>query len=288
MPGLLNLKTGTKSSGDVSSLTVTSWLRRYPSCPYHNVMKLNISDKMQPTNRNLTFPNLLNARDLGGWRTRTGQLTRWRSLLRTDDLYRLAPAGVQALLDYGVTTVIDLRWPADAHTHPNPFHATPGLVNHQQISLLGSSVEAWRATHPRSAKELFNCTTLDYAQTEVRAALQAIAVAPPGVVLFHCVSGKDRTGVIAALLLALVGVEPDAISADYGLTTENLREPYLAAYPDYQAETLERVRCPPEQITNMLAHLDGRYGGVVGYLDTIGLQADEVEQLTARLLPTDS
>ena len=60
-------------------------------------------------NRDLRIPNLRNVRDLGGLPTRTGQTTRWRSLLRADDLHHLTPAGLQALHDYGVATVLDLR-----------------------------------------------------------------------------------------------------------------------------------------------------------------------------------
>ncbi len=127
---------------------------------------------------------------------------------------------------------------------------------------------------------------LQYFQAEIRTVLQTIAAAPEGGVLFHCVSGKDRTGLIAALLLALVDVEPELIAEDYSLSTELLRDAYLAAYPHEQAATLERVRCPPEQIFNMLAYLAAQYGDVAGYCRAIGLQENEISQLRARLLMT--
>jgi protein-tyrosine phosphatase len=242
---------------------------------------------MQEPNRDLNFPNLLNVRDLGGCPRTDGRRTRWRSILRADDLCRLNPAGIQALLDYGVRTVIDLRWLADAEAFPNHFYATPGLLHHQHISLLGQSMDDWRASRPPGAKEHFNCRVLDYAQVETRAVLQAIAAAPSGALLFHCVSGKDRTGYVAALLLALADVEPEVIAEDYSLSTEKLREPYLAAFPDERAATLERVRCPPEQIHNMLTHLGDYYGGVIPYLHQIGLRDDEINQLKRRLTTDD-
>lgn len=239
---------------------------------------------MQRRARELNFPNLLNVRDLGGCLTRDGQETRWQSLVRADDLCRLTLEGKQALLDYGVRTVIDLRWPVDAETYPNSLHRSPEQIQCQQISLLGASIEAWRAVRPHQPKETFNCLVLEYAQAELRTVLQAIAAAPPGGVLFHCVSGKDRTGVVAALLLALVDVEVETIVEDYGLSTKNLREPYLAAYPTEPDAVLERVRCPPEQIHNMLAYLGERYGDATRYLHAIGLSNREVIRLQERLL----
>lgn len=125
------------------------------------------------TERDLAFPNLHNVRDLGGCRTRDGQITRRRSLLRADDLCRLTPAGEQALLDYGVRTVIDLRWPADAETYPNFLHRQSGQIQHQSISLLGTSIQVWIATRPQRPKEMFNCLVLQCRATSRDVCLSA-------------------------------------------------------------------------------------------------------------------
>lgn len=235
-------------------------------------------------NRDLHFPQLLNVRDLGGCRTKDGQETRWQSLLRADDLYRLTAEGAQALLAYGVRTIIDLRWPADIETHPNLLQKIPKALHQQQLSLLGASVESWQAVRALGPKEQFNCLVLQHFQPALRTVFQAIAAAPPGGVLFHCVSGKDRTGVVAALLLTLAEVEKATIVEDYGRSTAKLSEAYLAAYPDEQAATIERVRCPPEQIHNMVAYIAAHYGDTASYLHAIGLSHDEVGQLQERLL----
>jgi protein-tyrosine phosphatase len=238
---------------------------------------------MLNSTRALSFPNLLNVRDLGGCATRQGELTRWRSLLRADELAQLTPAGVKAMLDYGVRTVIDLRWPAEAEAAPSIFQVDPGEVHYLPISLLGASEAEWRTHRPQVNKDQWNCMALDYAQPGIRAVMRAMATAPEDGLVFHCAAGKDRTGFIAALLLALAEVNLQEIVEDYTISTENLREAYLAAGAEDRAAALERLNCPPEQIYNMLAYLGERYGGAAAYLGEIGLSEAEIEQISKRL-----
>jgi protein-tyrosine phosphatase len=232
------------------------------------------------------FPRLLNARDLGGCTMRGGAQTRARSILRTDDLWRLTPDGVRALLDYGVRSIIDLRWPHELGSRPSIFQRGVRGVRYTNVSLLDGTENAWNAKSPGVSKEKWNCAVLDHSPRELAQVLRAVADAPPGVVLFHCVAGKDRTGVIAALLLAAADVEPEEIAGDYSVSTDYIRDAYLSAHPPEAREAiLEEVRCPPEQIYNMLEHLDHRYGGTMSYFRMIGLRADEIERIRNRLLP---
>src|SRR6185312_11365163 len=104
-----------------------------------------------------------------------------------------------------------------------------------------------------------------------------------GPLLFHCVAGKDRTGVIAALLLTLADVVPEAIAADYAASTGNLRDAYLHRFRDADAAAIiEAMRCPKEAVYNMLAYLDSA-GGIRAYLSDIGLSSGEIASLRARL-----
>src|SRR5215472_15323345 len=95
--------------------------------------------------RALPFPALLNARDLGGCPIAGGARTRWRSLLRSDDLARLTPGGLQLLAAHGVETVIDLRWPEEIAGSPSPVKRHLPHVRYEQVSLLGPSPDAWVA-----------------------------------------------------------------------------------------------------------------------------------------------
>ena len=235
--------------------------------------------------RDLRFPNLQNVRDLGGLPTRDGQSTRWGSLLRADDLHHLTPAGLEALHDYGVATVIDLRFPHELTQFPTGYQPgdAPGR-RYWNVSLLGPTAQAWDARTPNLPWDAWNRGVLDHAQPEMAAALRVIAAAPAAPLLFHCVAGKDRTGLIAALLLALADVEPDAIAADYEVSGQNLQARALAGQPEDQwPAIIASLSCPPHRIHALLAHLDERYGGPVAYCTTIGLSQLEVRQLRARL-----
>jgi protein-tyrosine phosphatase len=229
------------------------------------------------------FPSLLNARDLGGNPTTDGAVTRSGSLLRADDLAQLSPEGLEALAGYGIETVLDLRWPEEIAAAPSPVPLRLPGVRYLSVSLLAGSPADWIARGGICAKERWKCTVLERLQPQVGEALAAIAAAGPGPLLFHCVAGKDRTGVIAALLLALADVAPAAIAADYAASAANLRDAYLSRYPDADpVAIIESLRCPEEAVHNMLRYLDAA-GGIRAYLGGIGLSAAEIMRLRARL-----
>lgn len=238
---------------------------------------------MLPAPQPPAFPELLNVRDLGGLPTVDGLRTRSRSLLRADDLAQLTPAGLQALADYGIESILDLRWPEEAARYPSPVPAALPHVRHQRISLLTGTEDEWRLRSRDAAKELWKCAVLEHVRHELRDVLRFIATAGPGPLLFHCVAGKDRTGLVAALLLALADVEADAIARDYAASSENLRAGYLKRYAEVEpARILEALRCPEQGAHNMLSFL-ARAGGVRAYLTQIGLTEPEILRLRARL-----
>jgi protein-tyrosine phosphatase len=231
----------------------------------------------------LHFPGLLNVRELGGHPTLDGATTRSRSLLRSDDLVQLTDAGVQALADYGVCTVVDLRWPAEVAARPHPMALGERQVRYHRISLLAGDEMEWASLSGECTKEMWKCAVLEHTRPQLKAVLEIIAGAAAGPLLFHCVAGKDRTGLIAALLLALADVEPDAIAADYAASTAHLADAYMQRYANLdRAEILEALRCPEEGVHNMLAYL-AQYGGAAGYLRAIGLGDPTIARLRARL-----
>jgi protein-tyrosine phosphatase len=217
----------------------------------------------------LHFPGLLNARELGGLPTLDGATTRSRSLLRSDDLVQLTDAGVQALADYGVRTVVDLRWPAEVAARPHPRALGERQVRYHRISLLAGDEMEWASLSGECTKEMWKCAVLEHTRPQLKAVLEIIAGAATGPLLFHCVAGKDRTGLLAALLLAA--------------STAHLADAYMQRYANLdRAEILEALRCPEEGVHNMLAYL-AQYGGAAGYLRAIGLGDPTITRLRARL-----
>lgn len=238
---------------------------------------------MHNSKRLLVFPSLLNARDLGGYPTIDGGQTRWRSLLRSDDLAQLTPAGMRALADYGVKTVVDLRWSEEIVLNPSPIAKQDPHIRYVHVSLLASTPARWRELSKSCEKEMWKCVVLEQARSELKEVLKVIAAAPAGPLLFHCVAGKDRTGIIAALMLTLAEVKPESIAADYAESTQMLGDAYLQRYKDADPhDVLENVRCPEEGVHNMLGYLKSQ-GGIREYFKNIGLNEMEIARLRARL-----
>jgi protein tyrosine/serine phosphatase len=122
----------------------------------------------------------------------------------------------------------------------------------------------------------------------VGAAVRAVADAPAGGVVVHCVGGKDRTGLLTALLLHLAGVPVEDIAADYALSEERLRprhDAWLeAADTEAERRRLERItQTPPEVITGLFEELERRYGSVENYLRSAGVSDEGLARARARL-----
>jgi protein tyrosine/serine phosphatase len=129
---------------------------------------------------------------------------------------------------------------------------------------------------------------LERFRSNVAAAVRAVAEAPEGGVVIHCVGGKDRTGLLSAFLLHLAGVDDEKIAADYALSEERLRprheEWFEAAASEEELERLRRIaRTPAASMSGVFAELERRYGGVEPYLRGAGVTEEELELVRARL-----
>ena len=247
--------------------------------------------------RDLAWEGCLNVRDLGGHRTADGGETRYGAIVRADSVRQLTDAGWQAAVDYGIRTVVDLR--GDHELEADPPAELPVEVLHvpfmEQNEAAFKEVEAVaRAAGEAAGDDVARRTRdvylvfLEHFEQNVAAGLRAVAHAPEGGVVVHCVGGKDRTGLLTALLLHLAGVDDEEIGADYALSEERLRprhDVWIAeAETEAERERLRRVlQSPATSMVGVLEELEERYGSVEGYLRSAGVMDEELELARARL-----
>jgi protein tyrosine/serine phosphatase len=246
--------------------------------------------------RDLVWDGLLNVRDLGGHPTEDGGETRYDSVIRADSVRRLSDKGWAALVDYGVKTIIDLRTNDELAADPPvelpvevlhiPFFETD-RDDWKELEASFEAIERSAPDVPTATREIY-MIFLEHFDRNVAAAIRAIANAPEGGVVIHCAGGKDRTGLLTALLLHVAGVDVDEIAADYALSEERLRprheEWFAEAETEEDLERLKRMaQTPVESIKGVFDELERRYGSVEGYLRQAGLTEDELDRARARL-----
>jgi protein-tyrosine phosphatase len=245
--------------------------------------------------RHIPLTGTFNIRDLGGYSTATGSSTLWRRLLRADSLHKLDQAGIAALLAEGLTTVVDLRHEHELIAAPSPFAAHAG-VTYLNVDLLADLLPDAHGEYQEGRDVLLDLyvRVIDDRGAKLLQILDAIANAPDGAVLFHCAAGKDRTGIVAALLLGIAEVQRDAILDDYELTTLQM----AAVMPDYERRAAERgqdlrnlhalLASRRETMAALLDHIDMRHGGIPAYLAAIALSPNATDKLRSRLLEREA
>lgn len=246
--------------------------------------------------RDLVWEGCLNVRDLGGLPTRDGGETRFGAVVRADSVRQLSDEGWRALVEHGVRTVIDLR--GDHERAEDPPAELPVEVVHvpflsdeaAERAALAEELEAAAVAAPEVAvgtRDVYLIFLVRF-RSNVAEAVQAVANAPAGGIVIHCAGGKDRTGLLAALLLHLAGVDEEEIAADYALSEERLRPRhegwFAAAETEEELERLKRIaRTPAASMIGVFAELERRYGGVEEYLRGAGVTDAELELARARL-----
>jgi protein-tyrosine phosphatase len=243
--------------------------------------------------RDLVWDGCINVRDLGGLPTEDGGQTRHGSVIRADSVGLLSRNGWEAVAEAGVTRIVDLRQEFEAVDDP-PREFAIDVVDVPIFEDLDdedwATVEALAAGAPTNAdsQRLVYLHFLDRARDRFVAAVAAVAEAPNGAVVVHCHGGKDRTGIVVALLLRLAGVPIDEIATDYALSGERLRprheQWFASAESDEERARIERIAATPAQAMRaVLEAIDGQYGGVDRYLLDGGLPADVLEAARRRL-----
>lgn len=235
----------------------------------------------------LPLKHTANTRDLGGYVTQDRRITKWNVFIRSDDPGRLDEQESAFLKEYGISTIIDLRSPAEVMEMPHPKFDGIEDVNIPLVRDLAVCDLTQIESEDMGSVfiQLNYINILEKSAQAIKKVFETIHQAS-GAVLFHCAIGKDRTGIIAALLLALVNADENDIVANYEVSY---------SYLSREAEFLNRINSllkknlpvdnfysKIEYIKGMLAHIEKNYGSARAYLRAIGVSETLMDDITDR------
>ena len=239
----------------------------------------DISSQLNHPERDLALQSIENARDLGGYQTVDGGHTRFGVFVRTADMDRVVEADRVAMRDHGISLVIDLRMQREREEKPNLFsRGSLGDPAFQVHDFWGDRFDTYRSPDRSAppAKKLADlyCAGLQASDFVMAEIIRSLASAE-GAAAFHCRSGKDRTGLVAAMLLSIARVHRDVICADFSLTEQYLLSDAINPIELTAPGAWQRT-CAPETMRMTLDFIDESYGDVPSYLIQAGVSEQEL------------
>jgi protein-tyrosine phosphatase len=269
-----------------------------PGRHYVSVAPMGGGSAVVAAERLVVLEGSMNFRDLGGYRTDDGGRTRWGRVFRSDALHALTVEDVALVGQLGLRVVYDLRHEVERSKQPSVL---PDDVRAEVLSIGGAAGEQREITERILAGELDGIDDAFmadvYEQMAARDAATFVRLLTgltdhEGLpALFHCTAGKDRTGMAAMLLLAVLGVGDEVILDDYELTGRYWTERRIAGLrPRFERAGIEIERfqslfsAPRSAMAGVLASLHERHGTIERYLVEAGGMAPEVGDELRRLL----
>lgn len=247
--------------------------------------------------RVLDLKGAFNVRDLGGYKSQTSsttdqakkeQTTKWQRFLRADNLFNLTLEDKEQLYKYGVTTIIDLRSSNELQESPNPF-ANDANIDYHHISLF-EDLNPFELVNQDDVLLGLYLTALSNRRSAFAEVFKLMADAKDGVILFHCMAGKDRTGLIAALLLLNAGVSKTDITEDY-IITNNRIKPLISKFLAHAEQSNIPINkyeklllCEAQTMVATLEAIDTQFQGIENWFEESGIGKDICDKLNARLL----
>jgi protein-tyrosine phosphatase len=243
--------------------------------------------------RHIELERAFNFRDLGGYPTADGHMTKWQTLYRADGIHRISEADVARLQPLGLKTVIDLRTPDEIEQHGR-FPLEAYAVDYHHLPVLDV---VWTPDEIQSFGDSPTFLVDRYREMLVIGegalgmSLRLLAEIETYPAVFHCAAGKDRTGIVAALVLALVGVPDEVIAEDYALSREGVARMIEWAMEN-MPEARERMKsapaammgAEPESILALLEHIRAEHGSMEAYVGTLGVDDAHIARLRAALV----
>jgi protein-tyrosine phosphatase len=255
-------------------------------------------DRMESTERyervrHIPVDGITNLRDLGGFATADGGVTTWQRVYRADALHKLTADGLATFQALGVRSVFDLRGDVERSEFPNPVPSVHAPIVGRPAGQMPASRASVIAADDGERMLLDTYIgILEHSASGIATILSALTDRSMTPALFHCHGGKDRTGVVAAVLLTALGVSRDDVLDDYEATR---RYRTIAHQQDSYTNMLANGMSPEAAagalgtprwvMATVLDAIDGRYGGVDRYLlDVVGLDEAQIHRLRAELV----
>lgn len=231
----------------------------------------------------LTIEGVFNIRELGGYQNIQGIEIKRQRFVRSASLCEITSKGVDVLVNMGVDCIIDLRSLSEARNMPDRIAAHEAF-KHYHIPMLDnirSNISAQiKLSFHQSLAEMYQ-HILDDSQESIKAVFTILADKQHRSILFHCTGGKDRTGVIAMLLLGLARVDEETIIEDYAWSQHLIDlEPFKAIpfeIPPYLLES------NPAVMRETLNYIKDKYKGIGNYLAQIGISEEQKQSILHKL-----
>jgi len=238
--------------------------------------------------RHITLEGAVNFRDLGGYPAAGGRRVRWRTLFRADGLSNLTRADHAVIRRLGVATVVDLRTSLEVERGRFPVEEIPVGFHHVPLLDAVPDAEAFERAPGFLATQYREIA--ERAAGRIGAVLRILAERQAHPVIVHCTAGKDRTGVLVAVLLGVLGVDDETIVTDYTLSARamsTLRRRLADRHPEAREQieqAAELFSAEPSNISSLLDELRRRHGSIEGYARAAGVSDPEMEELREVLL----
>jgi protein-tyrosine phosphatase len=255
---------------------------------------MRIEPHLRP--RRITLERAFNFRDLGGYAASEHRTVRWGLIYRADGIHRIEGGDLARVAGLGIRTVLDLRTRGELADHGRVASESIA-ASYRHLPLLE---QVWERDLPAAEIDAVDFLAgrylemLDKGASSIVTALAAMADAARLPLVFHCSAGKDRTGVLAAILLSVLGVRDDDIAADYALSRDAMRE--LAewvrtdrpeSYEMMASQPPAFLDAPPLAMRGFLAGARSQHGSLTDYVRGIGFADRDVDALRSALLSSD-
>jgi protein-tyrosine phosphatase len=243
---------------------------------------------------------MVNVRDLGGYAAMDGKITGYGKFLRAECPIGISGKDLDFFRNYGITLSVDLRGNEEVTTSPSDLNGVEGFAYiHCPTSVVQPVLhsdqdrDAQTPFHPPEGDFDLGDTYIDIVETSKGWSKRVFEICAEwdGGILYHCFIGKDRAGIITALLLGICGVSETDIMMDYSASMSCLRPKYNKMNPDFLPKKRGRPNFSwgffgsvPESMETLLCHFNEEYGGIQGYLKNCGVTEDTICKLRQKLL----